>query len=198
VIRIAHRRNTRQELIDTPYELGVEIDIRSHGQDLALHHDPCMGGENFEDWLDAFQHQILILHTKEEGLEDRLLAMMAERGIENFFFLDQSLPSLIRTAKTGEKRCAVKTSEFESIDTAMTLRGQIEWLWVDGLSQFPLGAEQAQQWQNAGFKLCLASPELLGGDRSEIAQLRQRLASKNIQAEAVCSKRLELWTDGEN
>jgi len=56
---------------------------------------------------------------------------MKERGISNYFFLDQSFPFLIKWAKLGEKRLAVRVSEYESIDTALTLQEKAEWIWVD-------------------------------------------------------------------
>ena len=105
MILIAHRRNTLEQLAATPVELGVEVDIRSQGSKLVIHHDPfVVDAPDFEEWIAAYRHGTLILNVKEEGLEDRLLALMAERGIEDFFFLDQSFPFLIRTARRGERR----------------------------------------------------------------------------------------------
>jgi hypothetical protein len=198
MIRIAHRRNTRQELIDTPTNLGIEVDIRSFGSELVVHHEPFVRGESFEHWLEAFQHQTLILNTKEEGLEERLILLMAKHGMEDFFFLDQSFPFLVRTARTGESRCAVRVSEYESIDTALSLKGLIDWVWVDCFSRFPLNGEQARQLQDAGLKLCLVSPELQGRDLAEIGEMRAQLAEHEIQAEAVCTKKPELWASGES
>ena len=152
---IAHRRNRIDELRETPTQLGVEIDLRSRGSDLILHHDPFVDGELFTDWLDHFRHGTLILNVKEEGLEDALIALMADRGIENWFFLDQSFPFLIRTSRRGERRCAARVSEFESIDTAMTLAGKIDWIWVDCFTRFPLSGANAARLHEAGFKLCL-------------------------------------------
>jgi len=196
MIRIAHRRNTRRELLDTPRHLGVEIDIRSRGRDLLLHHDPFVDGEPFEPWLDAYAHRFLILNTKEEGLEDRLLDHMAARGIEDFFFLDQSFPFLVKTARTGERRCAVRVSEMESIETALSLSGRIEWVWVDCFTRFPLRGADAARLLDAGFKLCLVSPELQGRNADEeIPALRRLLADEGIRAHAVCTKRPELWDE---
>lgn len=198
MIRIAHRRNTRRELQGTPRELGVEIDLRSQGDTLVLHHDPFVAGEPFEPWLADYAHRFLILNTKEEGLEDRLLGMMAERGIEDFFFLDQSFPFLVKTARTGERRCAVRVSEMESIDTALSLAGRVDWVWVDCFTRFPLSAADAQRLADAGFKLCLVSPELQGRDaEQEIPALRRLLDGEGIRAEAVCTKRPDLWDGSE-
>ncbi len=195
MILIAHRRNTVEQLEATPPEYGVEVDIRSQGDRLVIHHDPFVADAlDFETWLAAYRHGTLILNVKEEGLEDRLLALMAARGITDFFFLDQSFPFLIRTAKRGERRCAVRVSEFDTVETALTLAGKIDWVWVDCFTRFPLDGEQAARLRQAGLKLCLVSPELQGRtDPAEIAELRALLAREGIAAEAVCTKAPELW-----
>jgi hypothetical protein len=193
MIIVRHRRNTLEELRATPRDLGIELDLRSRGEDLIIHHDAFVDGERFEDWLSGYRHGLLILNVKEEGLEDRLIALMRERGIEDYFFLDQSFPFLVRTAKRGESRCAVRVSEFESIDTALSLAGKIDWVWVDCFTRFPLDGAQAKRLQDAGFKLCLVSPELQGRSTDEIAELRALLVREGIAAEAVCTKEPALW-----
>ena len=191
---IRHRRNTRAELEQTPRQYGIELDIRSHGDDLILHHDAFVAGERFVDWLDSFRHGTLILNVKEEGLEDRVLRLMKERGIEDFFFLDQSFPFLIKTARAGESRCAVRISEFESIETCLSLAGMVDWVWVDCFTKFPLTSTDAQRLAAAGFKLCLVSPELQGRMApDEITAMRTLLAERGITADAVCTKTPELW-----
>jgi len=194
MIVIRHRRNSCQQLRETAPELGVEVDIRSNGDELIMHHDPFVDGERFEDWLAHFRHRTLILNVKEEGLEDRLIALMQAHGISDYFFLDQSFPFLVRTANRGESRCAVRVSEFESIDTALTLAGRIDWVWVDCFTRFPLDRAQAGRLQQAGFKLCLVSPELQGRNATdEIPALRALLDREGIVADAVCTKEPALW-----
>lgn len=195
MILIAHRRNTLEQLAATPAEYGIEVDIRSQGSRLVIHHDPfVVDALDFEDWLAAYRHGTLILNVKEEGLEDRLLALMAERGIEDFFFLDQSFPFLVRTARRGERRCAVRVSEFETVETALSLAGRIDWVWVDCFTRFPLDRASAARLKEAGFRLCLVSPELQGRtDPAEIAAMHGLLAREGITAEAVCTKVPELW-----
>ena len=191
---IAHRRNTLQDLNATPEQYGVEVDIRSHGEQLIIHHDPFVMGELFEDWISAYRHGTLILNIKEEGLEARLIALMKTHGIDDYFFLDQSFPFLVKWAKVGEHRCAVRVSEFEYIETALTLAGKVDWIWVDCFTRFPLSREDAQRLKNAGFKLCLVSPELQGREaETEIPLLWNILHERNIVADAVCTKRPDLW-----
>ena len=173
---IAHRRNTLNELISTPEKYGIEVDVRSYGNKLVIHHDPFIEGESLEDWLEAYQHGTLILNVKDEGLEARLIELMKTHGIADYFFLDQSFPFLIKWSNAGERRCAVRVSEFETIETALTLAGKVDWVWVDCFTHFPLSQQDAQKLKNAGFMLCLVSPELQGRSAEiEIPQLARLL-----------------------
>jgi hypothetical protein len=191
---ITHRRNTLAELRKTDHKYGVEVDIRSYGDKLIIHHDPFVTGESFDEWVEAYQHATLILNVKEEGLEERLIALMASKGIDDFFFLEQSFPFIVKLAQAGEHRCAVRVSELESIETALTLAGRVDWVWVDCFTEFPLNEEDALRLKNAGFKLCLVSPELQGRDAEiEISALVSLLRARNIEPDAVCTKRPDLW-----
>ncbi len=193
---IAHCRNTLDELLATPTNYGVEVDIRSFGERLIIHHDPFVAGDDFVDWISHYQHGTLILNVKEEGLEQQLLALMARYGIADFFFLDQSFPFLVKTARQGERRCAVRVSEFESLDTALTLAGMIEWVWVDCFTRFPLSGQDAERLRKAGLKLCLVSPELQQRTgEGEIPALRTLLAERGIQPAAVCTKWPDRWLE---
>lgn len=194
MILIAHRRNTRADLLATPSKYGIEMDVRSHGDDLVVVHDPFLPGERFDDWLTGFQHRTLILNVKEEGLEQRLIEAMTARGIEDYFFLDQSFPFLVKWAKAGVTKSAVRVSEYESIETALALAGQVEWIWVDCFTRFPLTSADAGRLTSAGFKLCVVSPELQGrAAETEIPGLCRLLAERDIQPAAVCTKRPDLW-----
>ena len=196
---ISHRRNTVSELLATDSKYGIEVDIRSKGDRLIIHHDPFVAGESFDEWIDAYRHGTLILNVKEEGLEARLIALMQSKGIADYFFLDQSFPFLVKWSKAGEHRCAVRVSEFESIETALTLAGKVDWVWVDCFTRFPLTEHDARSLKDAGFKLCLVSPELQGRDANvEIPHLVSLLKERNIAVDAVCTKRPNLWEEAIN
>ena len=64
--------------------------------------------------------------------------MMLEFDIKSFFFLDQSFPFLVKTLFSGERRCAIRVSEYESVETALSLRGLAEWIWIDVFNKFPI------------------------------------------------------------
>ena len=192
--RILHRVNTREELINTPVDLGVEVDIRSNAKDLIIHHDPFSKGELFEEWLAHYQHGTLILNVKEEGLEDPLIELMHQNNIDDYFFLDQSFPFLRKTALMGEKHCAIRVSEYENIETALSLSGLVDWVWVDCFNHFPLNNEDANRLKNAGFKLCIVSPELQGrSDLIHVKEFRSKIELLGINGDAVCTKYPDLW-----
>ena len=191
---ISHRRNKIEELKETPTKYGVEVDIRSQGENLIIHHDAFQTGELFENWISHYNNGTLILNVKEEGLEERLIHLMKEKGIEDYFFLDQSFPFLVKWSLACVQRCAVRVSEFESIDTALSLIGKAKWVWVDCFNQFPLTYESTLKLKNAGFNLCLVSPELQGRhDESEIHKIFNLFKDWKIKIDAVCTKKVTLW-----
>lgn len=192
---VAHRRNTRDLLGETPTSFGVEVDIRSLGSRLVIHHDPYVEGEDFGEWLAEYRHGLLILNVKEEGLEERLLALTAAAGIEDFFFLDQSFPFLVRTVTAGEDRCAVRVSEYESVATALRLQGLARWVWLDSFTGRLPAPEELQQLVEAGFRICLVSPELQGRPAEiEVPDIKKYLIDSGISLDAVCTKVPTLWT----
>lgn len=191
---IKHRCNSSLDLHKVDCSFGVEIDIRSNGNELILQHDPFASGETLLSWIKSYSHKTLILNVKEEGLEERLLKLMRQYSIEDFFFLDQSFPFLLKTIKQGERRCAIRISEYESIETALSLAGKVDWVWIDYFSYFPLDIVSACALQKAGFKICIVSPELQGyPEEIYIPKLRTMLQEKNIVIHAVCTKNPQLW-----
>ena len=191
---IMHRINTIDLLEKTPSNFGVEIDIRSNGENLILHHEPFQQGELFEEWIRSYHHGTLILNVKEEGLESPLLKLMNQYQINDFFFLDQSFPFLRKTAVMGESRCAVRVSEYENIETVLSLSGMVDWVWVDCFTHFPLKKKEADQLTNAGFRLCLVSPELQGRkERAHVIEFRREVELLGIKGDAVCTKYADLW-----
>lgn len=193
---IAHRVNTISELRATDCNCGVEVDIRSSGDNLIIHHDPFSVGELFDAWIREYNHGTLILNVKEEGLENSLLDLMSKFNITDFFFLDQSFPFLIKTSSQGETRCAVRVSEFEAVETALALAGKVEWIWVDCFNVFPLSKSDYLRLREAGFKLCLVSPELQGRNpEEEIPKLSNLLGNLDMVIDAVCTKRIDIWEE---
>jgi len=190
MLKVAHRINTIEQLMLVPSHYGVEIDIRYHNDLLILHHDAFVNGVLFEDWLKYFKHKLIILNTKSEGMEEKILMLLHQFGIDNYFFLDLSLPFLIKYMLKGEKKIAIRFSEYEPLNLAMSFAGKIDWVWIDCFSKLPLNADNYNLLSKY-FKICLVSPELQGRDISEIEKFKIIIA--NMKIDAVCTKYPELW-----
>jgi hypothetical protein len=191
---IAHRRNTLEALQSTPAALGVEFDVRSRGDRLVVTHDPFTDGPDLQDWLEGYQHAFAVVNVKEEGLEERLEELLQARGVVQWTFLDQSFPFLVRTLRRGERRCAVRVSEYESVRTALALPVRPDWVWLDSFTGGWPPASELAELQSHGYRVMVVSPELQGRDpASEVGDIRARFAESGRAPDAVCTKVPEQW-----
>ena len=191
---IAHRINTIEELKKIPKEYGVELDLRDFGDRLILQHDPFKDGEDFEEYLKNYNHGTMILNIKSERIEHKVLELIQKYNIKKYFFLDSSFPMIYLLSKTGEKNIALRFSEFEGIDTILSMTGKVEWIWVDCFSKLPINYEIYKLLKNNGFKFCLVSPELQG-QNEKLASYKQYLQNEGIVFDAICTKiyNIEKW-----
>lgn len=194
MIVVAHRRNSLESLRATPTHLGVEMDVRIRGERLVVAHDPFEDGADLDEWLDAFGHALLIVNVKEEGLERLILPKLAARGIQDFFFLDQSFPFLMRTLRAGERRCAIRVSEHEHHATALSLADKAGWVWLDGFYGFPVTPDVARSLKAAGYRVCLVSPELHGRSEDEITSFQRAARDTGVEFDAVCTRSWTAWS----
>ena len=199
---IKHRVNTIEELKLTPKDLGVEIDIRPEGNMLILNHDPHQGGENFEEWLNQYQHAFVILNIKSEGIEKRVIEMVEKKGIKDYFLLDVTPPYMVKLAKQGYGNLSVRASPFEPINSSLAYAkafpGKFSWVFIDvmtkeeGKTQLILNLKRYQKLKKEGYKICLVSPELLGRE-DEIEKYQKKIEKEKIMLDAVLTKKPDIW-----
>lgn len=188
MLYIAHRINTLEQLVSVPDEYGVELDLRDRAERLILQHDPFIDGEDAEPYFAKYKKQTIILNVKSERIEAQVLELMNKYGITDFFFLDSSIPMIVSLLKQGEKRTAVRYSEFESLDTVLKFAGKVEWVWIDCFSRLNFfGHDEFATLKKAGFKTCLVSPELQGR-AEDIEGYKIYLAEQGIVFDAICTK----------
>lgn len=154
---VIHRINTVQELVTIPKHFGCEIDIRSNGNELVLHHEPMQNGQCFTDYLDVYQHGLLVLNIKEAGIEDLVLDEVRKRDIANYFLLDVEFPYLYQATRRGEKSIAIRFSEDESIETVKKYSQKLDWVWIDTNTFLPITESSLSVLND--FKTCLVCPE---------------------------------------
>ncbi len=187
---IQHRVNDISTLSSTPNNYGVELDIRDKYDELIITHDAFSTGENWNDYLAAYQHQLMIANIKTEGVEQRVITDLANANIENYFLLDVSLPFLVKLSNAGFRKMAVRFSKYEPIELALSFANKVEWVWVDCFEGLALDT-LTYQVLKTHFKICLVSPELHGLPADSISEFKSQLADMPI--DAVCTKVPEMW-----
>jgi hypothetical protein len=189
----SHRGNSVSALTELDPKYGVEIDLRTNNGNLILAHDPFTEGALFSDWLKFWRGQSLILNVKEDALENSILQYLNEYGVSDFFFLDQSYPSIRRTIKSGLTKVATRVSDYEDLQTA--LNSGSDWVWLDSFSgewDYLNGA--VPMLVKNGQKTCLVSPELQrANSSSELKLLQEMILEKNLAITSVCTKFPEIW-----
>lgn len=169
---------------------GIEFDLRSSGSDIFVIHNPGEEGQNFNDFV-KFLHpeKLYIINIKTEGIEEKVLEILQNTKIHNFFLLNCSIPMIVHLGKKGEKRLACRYSEYESLDSVMKMADFVSWVWIDCFNTLPLTRHAAYHMRSAGLRLCLLSPELQGHPIPlTIESYRKQLEENSIQVDAVCSK----------
>jgi hypothetical protein len=202
---VQHRVNTIAALHLADTRGGVEIDLRSHVENpgaIHLSHDPWTQGESFSEWLSVYAalgfFGPLILNTKEDGLENKALELLARHSIIHFFFLDTTLPTLRACLLRGlGPHMAVRLSSVEPKQAlapwfALMHDGQpVEgpgWIWVDCFDGIFLDSAcltEVAPWA----KLCLVSPELQKV-QLEPDNVVMRLGG---MVDAICTKHPKIW-----
>jgi hypothetical protein len=193
MIIIRHRINSINELLNIPIDYGVEIDLRSLGQELILEHDPFRNGTKFSEWLKHYRHKYLIVNLKEDGLETKAIDILNNFVIRNFFFLDQSFPSLYKLSRITPEYCSARVSDFEPISPALILKPG--WLWFDSHSgDWDYLVETFNLIDKKNIKTCLVSPELQReNSKAELGELKSILNKYSIKFDAVCTKFPDIW-----
>lgn len=189
--QIRHRVNQIAKLKDHKPEWGAEIDLRSNVNEpkkIHLSHDAWVKGDDFELWLNEFAARKiqgpLILNTKEDGLEERCLELLASFAVTNFFFLDTTIPTLVRLGQKYRNNFAVRYSSFENFELCLSLKNHAAWAWVDCFNRQPVTVDEVLKLKQAGFKVCLVSPELQGGTEQE----KTKFADLIKVSDAICTK----------
>ena len=198
MVIIRHRVNTLLEISNVETKYGVEIDLRSHNGEIIVSHDPFTANPIFfDEWLKFYNHNILILNVKEEGIEKKVLAIVKQHKVENFFFLDQTFPLIVKTLKSGETRTSIRISDYESLSTLERFEHlspfKPNWVWIDSLTGNWEHLSYLADIKKMGYRGCLASPELHQRKMElDLVQIFEFI--KMTPIDSVCTKHPERWS----
>ena len=184
---IAHRINTLEELDALDVNTPIEFDVRDSGGRILVTHDPFTTGDDFEDFAPKLRGRFCIVNIKSEGIEWKVLEILRAQDVHDFFLLDCSVPMMNKLEQAGERRFAVRFSEYESINSVLRWSGIAQWVWVDCFYTYILTEFITNQLRQAGFQICLVSPELQGRP-NDIPKYINHLQSNNSMVDAVCTK----------
>lgn len=182
---VIHRVNQISELKRIPKEYGCEIDVRTDGSKLILHHDPFAKGDNFIDYLDEYNNGTLVLNIKESGIEDLVIEEVRKRNIESYFLLDVEFPYFYSSSRKGEKNIAVRFSEMEPIENVALFQNKIDWVWIDTITKLPLNKSNRNIIET--FKSCLVCPSRWGNPH-QIGLMKNELKELNVDLDLVMTK----------
>jgi hypothetical protein len=196
---INHRVNSVLQLKECRSNEGAEIDVRYHNDCLIISHDPYHSDNNItlDEYLKNFSLKgTLILNIKSEGIESECIRILKRHHILNWFFLDLSIPQLVRISNNLEAynitkhNLCVRFSDYEPLDFTLSFSGKVGWVWVDRFAQSSLGQDTFNLLKEHGFKICLVSPEL-HGDNVNLKEYREEMMKFKI--DAVCTKSRDYW-----
>jgi len=189
---LKHRCNNASDLVMLQNYNGFEIDIRTHKGKLICQHEPFLDGTDLNEILENSSSNLIVLNVKEDGLEDHIVELLVKYGINKYFFLDQPMPSLIKSLKKGYS-CAMRSSDFESISLIEKIKPN--WLWIDSFSgnweHYISSIELSQKFH---VSTCLVSPELQSRNSDEEYFLLKEKFGTLFYPDAVCTKDNLLWS----
>ena len=181
---VAHRVNTINGLHELSKTYGAEIDIRCYKDQLILNHEPFESGESLIEFLDEYDHGLLILNIKEAGIEHAVVKLVEDRGIKDYFLLDVEFPFILKNTlgDNSLSNVAARFSELESIETIKALTGKVDWVWIDTVSTLPISKSSVQILNQ--FKTCLVCPERWGRAK-DIRAYRNKAVECGLRIDAV-------------
>ena len=184
---IAHRVNNSEYANSISIDYGIEFYIIDSNGKIIVTHDPFTEGENLEDFLSKISKRFLIVNVKSEGIEEKTLELLKKNGFEDFFLLDCSFPAIVKLSKLGEKRIALRFSEYENFANVVDNKDKISWVWVDCFTYFPLTKKIEEVLHAHGLKICMVSPELQSQPEL-INKYKNYIKDNNIFIDAICTK----------
>ena len=137
-----HRQNDPEFLTFTNVD-GLELDVRSIGDELILTHDrirnelasiyaPEVLFLKDKEIIEALKPYTIIVNVKESGLEEQISELFDDNNIK-YYFLDSQIPDIIRLSKQEKYKgkFIIRVSPYESVNHYLLDLCEPEFIWVD-------------------------------------------------------------------
>ena len=157
-----NEKNTEKSFIKSFNEnFGTETDIRDFNGELVISHDipdrSCMSATRFFEIYNSFEcKSTLALNIKSDGLQQKLLMLLNEYKINNYFVFDMSIPDALGYLKTNIAYFS-RQSEYEP---KPSLYENCNGIWLDSFEDKWFSTELILNHLKNNKKVALVSPEL--------------------------------------
>jgi len=169
--------------------LGTETDIRDACGKLLVCHDMPTGNElSLDELLDIMdgRNLPLAINIKADGLAGALKAKFSERGHDNWFAFDMSVPDMRQYLRLG-----ISTyTRLSDVEHEPVWLEQATGVWVDAFNGQWHDNQKIRALLEAGKQVCIVSPELHGYPP---VPMWQQLFE--LQQALPCSQHLMICTD---
>lgn len=159
---------------------GTETDVRDLAGTLVISHDMPGGKElSLDDLLDIMdgRNLPLAINIKADGLAQALKTKFEERGHQNWFTFDMSVPDM-RSYLQAELPTFTRMSEVEPVPVWLD---QAAGIWLDSFNGDWFDTDQLAELLHSGKQVCVVSPELHGRDPHSLwRQLRELKDAANL------------------
>ena len=175
---------------------GTETDIRDLNGDLVISHDPTVLERDYLTVREFFMlyRSIgdglqLALNIKSDGLQEKLMELINEFNISNYFVFDMSIPDTIGYLNYNA-HVFTRQSEYE-FDPA--LYSQAVGVWMDEFNQSWIEEGNIHNHILNGKKVCIVSPELHKRDyKKEWSKYKAIFLSDEASEISICTDFPEL------
>lgn len=193
---------------------GLELDVRSIGDELILRHDRIHNEQAsvhtsdilfLEDFVEFLKPYTIIVNVKESGLEEQISELFDDNNIK-YYFLDSQIPDIIRLSKQEKYKgkFIIRVSPYESINHNLLDLCKPEFVWVDyDYKNFNLNSyiKFLKNINNDGhintlkIQKILVSPELYGLQNINLSYdiIQDKDITELLKQFSVCTKIPDEW-----
>jgi len=166
--------------------VGTEANVRDHCGELVISHDPPLGSEmplaKFLDILEG-RRLPLAINIKADGLAKQLQAIMAERGIVDWFTFDMSPPEMSFQLRLGLP-VYTRVSEFEQTPVHYD---KAVGVWLDAFETDWHSEPTIAGFLNDGKQVCVVSPELHGRKKDHVWEILRGPSLRDHPRLSLCT-----------
>ena len=167
---------------------GVETDIRDSQNELVISHDIASGDDLllkdfFELYSEVGDNLPLAINVKSDGLQDRLLTLLKNYNVHNYFVFDMSVPDHYVYSKKNIK----SFTRHSEIEPHPPLLKESKGVWLDQFIDDWVSVEVIERYIEMDKDVCIVSPELHGRDYNKAWEKYSKVTFDSKNSIYICT-----------